>query len=1001
MSKDEIILSGLTEEQRDAVKIIDRNLEIIACAGAGKTRTITRRIIYLIANGVKPENIVAITYTRKAAEELRSRIFAAGQELLGNTIGFAGMFIGTIDSFCFKMLQEYVPEYAKFSMLDEVQIKIFMEHFSTKGKNGTGDPTGLKGSLIDNATNLKNQASRKANIYVNLMTMLNTNYYNREYRDSWSEDLKNCLKSYNDCLKRNKYFDFSSLIREMIEYLDPDSDTNGGRISDFANKVFERVKYLTIDEYQDTNPSQEYLAELFDRYGNTNICVVGDADQTIYQFRGSDESNILEFVDRFHAEKVQLDTDFRSTKAIVDIANKAILKNHAEDANHKLMKCGKVPESSLEYEKGDATYKCFDNFEQESNFIINQIKQLKENGIPLSEIAILLRKRVHYGIEVVDFQEKFSGKLKEAGIACIVKDLNTLWTTPEYKASCELFKFIDDNYFFKNSNVSSKNNVKSGLTTDSLQIGKFRLKNAWLEIERFYNATGLAEGIDDAIEDIVSKDWQNIKYGNDFNMQQIFQDFICHMAFIDSEDSAAETVLYNLGKFSKVIADFELLFFKDFAQYKSARFVGHLKYVAEGLYPEGEDDNKYIKTDAVNIMTIHASKGLEFTAVFIPGMVQSIVPGKNKSAIPDKKSSGGKKITDAISALEKYAEQDNKQANEWLPNYEGYQGSEEAERKLFYVAVTRAKKYLFFTHSNWYDTGENVDNRQNNKNEIKSDFLTDVERSGYLTQYDDSIQYSCDRLPLIEKHKIPIVLNFSLLSNYFDCPYRFKLSCFYGFVQPYVTEMGYGKMLHEIMMHIHKAWIAGEELTREQVDRIVNGALYLPFASEPELRRALQGAKSNAWSYVEQNKRDADKMIASEIDINIEMGDGISVNGRIDLIRKIENDEKDKIAIVDLKSAGKDAEQCLNAEQLKIYELGYEEMTGEPADYLMIYNLDFPDGSKNAMEKIQKKEIEVVRGKIMKAANDIRSSQLPRCEGSKCDTCHLKKLCMRNGEKSQ
>ena len=168
------IFDGLTDGQKKAVETINRNLEIIACAGAGKTKTITLRIINLIANGVDPENIVAITFTRKAAEEMRSRIYQAGEKYIGNTIGFAGMFIGTIDAFCLKMLQDNEPEFAKFSVLDEVQVKIFLGKYS-RGQ----DQTGLRGSVIDSARNLFNadQRGRKLDLYISLMSVLNSCYH--------------------------------------------------------------------------------------------------------------------------------------------------------------------------------------------------------------------------------------------------------------------------------------------------------------------------------------------------------------------------------------------------------------------------------------------------------------------------------------------------------------------------------------------------------------------------------------------------------------------------------------------------------------------------------------------------------------------------------------------------------------------------------------------------------------------------------------------------------
>ncbi len=973
----EEMFKGLTTKQEEAVRTIDQNLEIIACAGAGKTKTITLRIINLIANGVKPENIVAITFTKKAAAEMKARIYAAGEKYLPDkTLGFAGMYIGTIDAFCLKMLQDYASEYAKFSVLDEVQTRIFMEHNYSRDN----DVTGLAGSVIDKAWNLNRDSGKytqKLDYYTSLMSMLNNSYFDRACRENWSEDLKNRLDQYNGCLKEHKYFDYSALIREMIEYLDPDSDRNQGRLSEFAETVFEKVKYLIIDEYQDTNPSQEYLVKLFDRYAHSNLCIVGDADQTIYQFRGSDESNILSFAERYHAKKIRLKQDFRSTEAIVDIAAISIGYNHENDDDYEEMVRGRADGTNLEYETGDAVYAGFDNYDEESDFIVERIRELIALGIPYSEIAVLFRKRQRreYGVLLIDYQEALAEKLKNAGIPYVVEGINNLSNTSEYKAAAAIFHFIDVMYYQEGEPGAEKAREEEDA-----------LRQAWRGIDADHETTGLTAGIDEAIRELKGRTWKDIVYGNEFNMQQIYQDFISHMAFVDSDSGEAEIVLYNLGKFSKVIADYELLFFKDKAKYKSNRFIRHLQIVVAGLYPEGELDNAYIRGDAVRLMTIHQSKGLEFTAVFIPTLTVNNYPG-----IPfDSKNN----IYGPIDAIDKMA---GSNGASWLPNYRVYKFDEEAERKMFYVAVTRSKKYLFLTWGRTY--GERYDSYHNEYVtvwEAESDFLEEIKDSEYLLKYSDDYRYTADFLPPMKEDPIPVVLNFSLLSNYFDCPYRFKLSNFYGFVQPYITEQGYGKVLHEIMMHIHRAWIEGRTLTEMEIDQIAEDALYLPFASDRQLANSLQGAKNCAQAYVRQNAADADKMIASELDINIEMGEGVSVNGRIDLVRRIDTDGSDKIAIVDLKSAGKDAEQCLNAEQLKIYALGYAQMIGKPADYLMIYNLDAPDGSKNAKEEIRQESIDAVQEKIMSAANHIRNSNLPRCEGEMCRKCYVRGLCKRS-----
>ncbi len=957
-SIEETILKGLTPKQQEAVRTIDRNLEIIACAGAGKTKTITHRIINLIAKGVSPENIVAITFTRKAAAEMKGRIYAAGEKILGNTTGFAGMFIGTIDSFCLKLLQDMEPEFAKFSVLDDVQTKIFLKRYTMDGTNG--DVIGFSGTPLDNARNLYTKPGRKLDYYIQMMSILNSAYHDDTYTQNWDEDIKERVEKYRRCLIEHKYFDFSLLIREMIQRLDPDSKMNRGRMSEFGKKVFEKVKYLTVDEYQDSNPPQEYLVTLFEKYGKANICVVGDADQTIYEFRGSDESNILSFTEKHNAVKISLNLDFRSTQEIIDIANHSIEENHVNDPERVLMERGIPDNNTLEHDKDDTVWNEFADFDEEADFIVDRIKKLHASGIPLSEIAVLFRNRkeYNYGVEMVDFQSVMSDKLTEAGIDSIVEGLNLLHRTKEYKAASAIFKYVLNTYYPADEESTDRQS-------------DIRLEQLWAELSGSeQEAKAAKKDLDSFMKKLSSQEKQ---YGHQFNMQQVFQDFLAHFSFVDNNKGTSEKIMYNMGKFSKVIADFELFYFNDKPSFKLSQFVKHLMTVAENLYPEGDLDNLMIRGDAVRLMTIHQSKGMEFTAVFIPALCNGILP--MYSIVPQ-----SYKVYHVLDALDEMSEDC---PGPWIPNHDVYRGSVKTQRKLFYVAVTRAKKYLFLTYSTQYGT----------KNEEISPFLEEVKRAANLVQYNDKSSYSDKNLPVMKQEPLPLVLNFSLLSNYFDCPYRFKLSNFYGFVQPYNTVQGYGRVLHEIMMHIHRAWIKGEKPGDKELEKIAEEALYLPFANSVERDKALQGAIDCAKAYVKQNIADADKMIASEMDINIEMGDGVSVNGRIDLVRKIDADGKEKTAIVDLKSAGKDAEQCLNAQQLKIYAIGYQEATGQPADYLMIYNLDHPDGSKNAKEQVEDTVLVETRRSITDAAKYIRGNDLPRRIGENCEKCYVKNLC--------
>ena len=180
------------------------------------------------------------------------------------------------------------------------------------------------------------------------------------------------------CMKKKK-FDYSLILREMINQL----ETN----CEFAEVIKNKVKYLTVDEYQDTNPIQEKLIEILKGFG-ANICVVGDDDQTIYQFRGSAPQNILTFKERYNIKKyIVLDKDYRSTEGIVDVARRIIVNNDRRLPKTMTSGC------KTKYDIGDLAYEEYSDMEDEFTFIARRIMKLHEIGIPYSEIAILLRKK--------------------------------------------------------------------------------------------------------------------------------------------------------------------------------------------------------------------------------------------------------------------------------------------------------------------------------------------------------------------------------------------------------------------------------------------------------------------------------------------------------------------------------------------------------------------------------------------------------------------------------
>ena len=315
-------------------------------------------------------------------------------------------------------------------------------------------------------------------------------------------------------------------------------------------------------------------------------------------------------------------------------------------------------------------------------------------------------------------------------------------------------------------------------------------------------------------------------------------------------------------------------------------------------------------------------------------------------------------------------------------------GGVEEERKLFYVAITRAKKFLFLTRS------------PGNAREKKvSEFMVEAKESPYMLGFDKKMVYTGNHIPPMSEDAAPLNLNFSILQDYFDCAYRFKLSMFYGFVQPIVPALGYGKTMHEIVMNIHRRFLSGETLSSEDIEQIVNDSFYLPYANPKLQDNMLEGAKKSIAGYVTKNQDDFANITMAEADIELDMGDGIKVNGRIDLVKRREISGEEKTYIVDFKTASREVTECINAEQLKIYALGYQKLTGKTADYLEIYNLD---NSESERQRVTEGLLENVSRDIRDAASNIRNNDLPRkCSKEKCQKCYLNYLCLSKKEKQE
>ncbi|MBA3404005.1 MAG: ATP-dependent helicase, partial [Gemmatimonadaceae bacterium] len=413
---------NFTKSQQEAINHTGGNLQLIACAGSGKTEVVARRVANLLkpapgGGGCLPANIVAFTFTEKAAGELNERILARCKEEIGEVRGMAELYVGTIHAFCLDQLKAEVPQYSKYEVLNEVQQGIFIDRNSKK--SGLTESSCLDGSPLKRFIDTRN--------YVAAMSVL------RE-AELVSEKLRGNsvvagLEKYEELLTAHSYFDYTAIMSETVRVMGTDPGLRA--------RLAERVKHVIVDEYQDLNPIQEAIVRTLHELG-ASICVVGDDDQTIYQWRGSAVRNIIDFAKRYpEVTPVRLQENFRSSEGVVATARDFVAKN--ADRLPKQM----VATDAQAYEAGDIVALTFQNQDEEAAHIVTMMQGLRgvaiqdgatERGISWSDMAVLLRRKKDFA--------PVTAALAAANVPFVVAGMNNLFATAEAEAARQLFYFL-------------------------------------------------------------------------------------------------------------------------------------------------------------------------------------------------------------------------------------------------------------------------------------------------------------------------------------------------------------------------------------------------------------------------------------------------------------------------------------------------------------------------------------------------------------------------------
>lgn len=603
----------LNERQLEAVQTVEGPLLIIAGAGSGKTTVIVNRIAYMISHcGINPWNILAITFTNKAANEMKERI----EGILGEIP--RGMWVGTFHAVCVKILRTCIDRLGygnDFVIYDTGDIKTLIKDcIKELGYNEKEIDPRFAMSQISDA---KNKMLEPA-------TMVYT----------CGNDLKlqavaKIYALYQKKLMKNNALDFDDIIFNTVKIFSSEPDV--------LERYQERFRYIMIDEYQDTDNSQYLLVKMLaDKY--RNLAVVGDDDQSIYRFRGANVENILGFEEDYpEARKIVLDRNYRSTENILNAANAVIANN-----SHRM-------EKKLWSDKGDGekltAYTAQDE-KDEGRFIAREIIKRKKSGGCFSDCAVLYRTNAQ--------SRAIETELMSANIPYKVLSGLRFYDRKEIKDIIAYLRLIhnpnDDMSLIRVINepkrkIGATSVAKLNIIALENDISMFEAARRADEFPELKSAAAKMKGFVKLIDELA-------QMKEDTPVSELLSETEKRSGYIEmlvNENTVeSRTRLENLGEFMTVAKDFEA----------NEDYEGKLSEFLENVTLASSTDELSEEDDAAVLMTIHSAKGLEFPVVFIAGMEERIFPSMRSVSDPESLSE---------------------------------------ERRLCYVAMTRAKEKLYIT----------------------------------------------------------------------------------------------------------------------------------------------------------------------------------------------------------------------------------------------------------------------------------------------------------------
>ncbi len=981
----------LNAQQKQAVEYIAGPLIIVAGAGTGKTTVITRKIAYLLEKKLAlPENILALAFNDKAAQEIQERVDELAE------IGYAETQISTFHGFCQRLLEDYGLDIGlpnSFKLLTPTDawllIRKHLAEFNLDYYHPLGNPTKHIHQLISHFSKCKDEMiSPEEYLEYAINLKLDKDDTNIDEKSRLTE-VANAYHTYNQLLLANNSLDFCDLIYYTVKLL-----KKRPKILDELQKKF---KYILVDEFQDVNYAQYELVRLL--ACNVQLTVVGDDDQSIYAFRGASVSNIMRFKDDYsQAKEIVLNQNYRSGQKILDTAYSSIRNNNPDRLEEKL-KIDKKLKSNFE-SSGVVIHIHKPTLDLEAQAVIEEIVRLKneDKTAVWDDFVILVRANNHAG-PFINYLENYKIPyefLASAGLyrqPIVLDCLNFFKILDAHHESAAIYRLLKLPFLNFTDSDSQK----------FIYNCKRRAIFYYDGLKR-YQEFGLSEKGAVVCNKLLSLIHDGMKQAKDEKPSRILYDFLVasgYLKYLTHEEDVGNRLvirqIYQLNQFFNLIKKYE----ENIADAKVTDFIEQFTYLIES----GDEGALFQLTDtpdSVNIITVHKAKGLEYKYVFVVNLVEERFPTRRRSegiAIP------------------------NELIREQLPAGDSHI---QEERRLFYVAATRAKERLYLTSAANYggsrskkisrfldELGFAVSATQSviPAHPPLAEGIQSLSVNGNLNNHKGILDDNKSKFI----YKIPASFSFSQIKSYNTCPYQYKLANIIKLPPKQSRHFSFGNSIHHTLQEFYRRL---QELNMVKQGDLFgiheNNDLKKMAIKTPDLDELLriyekkwigdwyiskiqreeyfaQGKKMLKIFY-ETNQDNWTIPVALESGFKIKIGEHY-LTGRFDRVDKLPDGT---IEIIDYKTGrGQEKAQGEEKEQLTLYQIAAGKLPtytnfGSVSKLTLYYVKDDLKTSFLAKEK----DLIRVENKIIKIIDKIKTGNFTATpEKHTCQNCQFRDVC--------